>query len=125
MKKSLLSVIAIALSSVALSGCAADAVIGDWKSEDRVNGEKSEMTIEEDGRGTATIYFHVDGEYYYADFDVEWQQDGDDFELDMECDGDCGSLDFTMDCKVNNDETELECDGSDAWKNYEFEWKRD
>jgi len=41
----------------------------------------------------------------------------------MECDG-CGELDFTMDCEVNEDETELECEGSDDWSNYEFEWDR-
>ena len=123
MTKSLLSVLAIALSSLALNGCADDSLVGDWESADKLAGERNEMTIDEDGRGDARIYFFYDADVYYADFDIEWEVDGDDYEIELDCDG-SSELDFTMECEISEDETELECEGSDAFDDWEFEWER-
>jgi hypothetical protein len=101
-------------------------VVGDWESRDTVAGEHNEMALEEDGDGEATLYFYYDGEPFKADFDLEWEEtDNGDIEIEFKCDGDCGSLDFTMECELNDDETEMDCEGDEMWDSYEFEWDRE
>jgi hypothetical protein len=46
------------------------------------------------------------------------------FVLEMEADS-TSELDFEMECDMNDDGDELECEGDDLFENYEFEWERD
>ncbi len=60
------------------------------------------------------------------------QETGDNrLELDMTCthstlyEWSCSEDDFTMECRINDDEDELDCEGNGLWDGYEFEWERD
>jgi hypothetical protein len=114
----------LALAALSLAGCASPA-IGDWRSSDTVANEHNEMKLEDDLSGEATVYFYLDDEPYFADYDVTWEDEGDTIAVDLECKGDCASFDFKMDCELNDDEDEMECDGDGAFRDYVFEWKRD
>lgn len=117
----------ILLAGVAglLVGCASPAIIGDWEGQDDVAGRKNELELEEDGKGEATVYFFFGDDLFEADYDVEWADEGDgEFELDLECEGDCSSFDFKMDCEMNADQDEMDCDGDERFSDYVFEWVR-
>ena len=115
---------ALALSPM-LVACASPAQ-GDWVSVDRVASERNELSLDDDDKGDARIYYYYDDQAYYADFDVEWEDQGDSIVIDLECDGDCGSLDFELECELSgDDDDEMDCDGDGVFAEYRFEWKRD
>ena len=111
------------ITAIATSACTDD-VVGSWEAKERIGTDRSEMTVTDDGTGEATIYFYYGEQRYFADFDIEWEADSDDYRLDMECDGDCSALDFEMRCELTDDATTLDCNGSDAFDDYEFEWDK-
>jgi hypothetical protein len=105
-----------------LTGCTAPA-IGDWKSKGSLGGNHDKMSLEDDQKGDAKIYFNSGDTLYYAEYDLEWEDDGDKVTIELETSD--GSLDFDLDCEMNDDEDEMECDPDGAFGDFEFEWKRD
>lgn len=121
-------------AAIICGGCSSP-LPGEWSTDVVANGRKSEMTLESDGTGDATIisFVSLDGEQYVAQetFDIDWQESGSDYELDMRCTGSdvygasCGASDFTMDCELRGDDDELKCSGDRRYENYEFRWELD
>jgi hypothetical protein len=111
-----------------VAGCPAteseEPVVGDWRSRELVGGQHNVLTLEDDLRGDAVIYFYIEGSLYYAEFEVEVRDhSGDRYELDFECDGNCSNLSFTMDCTLRGED--MDCEGSDLFSEYDFEWERE
>jgi hypothetical protein len=107
--------------------------VGQWVSQQLINGEYNEMDVDRDFAGDATIYFFVTGDdtFYWADFELELTEaeivnQVHKMRFEMDCDGSCSDFDFTMTCELSRDEEELECEGDGAWETYElFDWERD
>jgi hypothetical protein len=113
---------------LAAAGCGEDPIIGQWASPEPAgtNREHNTMEVDEDLRGTGRVYFSIDGQPYYADFDLEAEAVDDGYEIEWSCDGDCGDLDFTMECELSgDDDDELDCTGDGLWRDFEFEWEKD
>lgn len=112
-------------SCLASTACGPAPVVGDWESKDRIQGERNALELDDDGRGQATLYFFFGENFYEADFDVDWEEESNgDVTLDLACDGNCGELDFRMECALSSDEEEMDCDGEEPFRTYEFEWVR-
>ena len=135
MMKRKLVLASLLASSFALGGCAAADVVGTWKSDDMLNGKRSELNISDDGSGEATIYFVVTlgGEKYLVkdEFDVEWEEVGDgEFELEMDCtksdlyEGNCDKENFSMECESKKDGEEMDCTGDEMFSNIEWTFER-
>jgi len=129
------AVAALALVSGALvTGCletetdaAPPVIIGDWESEETFCGENDWIEMDDDLTGEARIYFALDGECYFADFDVEVEEvDTDEYEIAFEVqDRELAFLlDFVMTCEVEDDD-EIECEGSDGFGDAEWVFERD
>lgn len=107
--------------------------VGDWISQQSIDGGYNEMDVHRDYTGDAKIFFYVAGDetFYFADFEIELTEaeivrNDHKMRFDMECDGSCGDFDFTMNCELSIDEEELECEGDGLWETYElFDWERD
>jgi len=105
-------------------GCGDEAIVGDWRG-DTDGTEENKLDVGDDLSGDGRIYFVLDGQPYYADFDVEVTANDDTYEIDWQCQGDCAALDFTMDCDVRgDDDDQLRCDGDGGWRDYRFEWQK-
>ena len=121
--------------SLAVLGCDAayKPAVGQWISQQAINGEYNEMDVDRDYGGDATLYFYITGDdtFYYQDFILELTEadiiNGEHkMKFDMECDGSCSDWDFEMTCELSRDQDELECEGDGNWETYEmFDWERD
>jgi len=110
---------------LATTACGPSPAVGDWESKDRIQSDRNELELEEDGRGQSTLYFFYGEDFYEVDFDVDWEEESNgDLTLEYTCDGNCSELDFGMDCTLSSDEEEMECDAEEPFRGYEFEWVR-
>jgi len=117
-------------AALGLMGCAAE-VEGEWESEGRIGGKRSEMAVFGDGTGEAKLYFTSSGDLNSEKFDFSWEERGSGrFDLDMDCQsstlvqGNCAAADFTMDCHSASKGDELDCDGSDSYQNFSWTFER-
>ena len=99
-------------------------------SMDDISGYDNEMEVEDDLEGTAVLFAYFGDDLFELDFDITAEpkssspgQDRE-YEFDMESEDD-SSLDFTMDCEMNSDKDELDCEGDDLWGGYVLEWDLD
>jgi hypothetical protein len=132
----LLAAVAIA----GLSGCSDEededttAVVGAWQSTEDVVGVFNALSAEDGGDGHATLYILItrDGQTGAGrfEFDAEWdaRRNGD-IEFSMSCErspmGPCTvEDDFEMDCELSQSDSQLSCQGSVNWREYQFSWTR-
>ena len=112
-----------------LAGCG-NPIVGDWRSSEPAgrNGEYNRLFVNDDGTGDGTLYFVLvsTGEPFFADFDVDWEENGDRYSFDMRCRG-CNTteIDFLMQCRLRGDDDSMACDGSGFWSSYPFAWQLD
>ena len=126
MKRILFAVLTtLALAACPNSDSEPDPIAGDWRSSESIGGNRNTLEIDDDLAGTAKVFFAIEGDLFFANFDVvvSPERDGE-YTVDMECDGACGELDFEMECEITSSGSRLECEGDGLWGGYPFEWKR-
>lgn len=123
--RSLMLVAAVAALPV-LQGCSVingyedPVAVGSWELDTDPN---SEMDIELDGDGDATLADPT-GDITY---DIDWTQEGeDDFELELECKNSpsgCNGEKFTMICDASSSGDSLRCEAP-GHEPADFQWNR-
>ena len=94
-------------------------VVGEWRSQNRVDGKRNELTVELNGDGDAKMFLFIDGARHRELFDIDWTQRGPEkFRLVMSCQqsqyrpGQCDG--FRMVCRdvaVGDDSMSCTADG--------------
>lgn len=119
------------------SGCGGDSLEesleGEWSSVEPIDQSHNELALQEGGDGSATVYIFrtVDNKPQASpfSFELDWQEDGEQVEVDMSClqspFGECEEEDdIRMDCDVQSDPLEMDCDADGRWRDYDFRWKK-
>lgn len=122
-----------------------DPVVGEWRSRDKVGGERNSLELFEDesellGGMTVYAYMDVDGYTLLAEFEFEVeakQLREEDYRFDIACQklcfpqldiecftGDLSKFDDELACELDGKNDEMECDGDDGWSSYAFKWER-
>jgi hypothetical protein len=116
-------------------GVDAGAIVGAWRSTEPTAGQHSGLSAQESGQAQATLYilFTEMGETAAGrfEFDSDWELGRDQglFDFDMHCTrspfGDCEpDDDFAMECRIDEAETTLSCQGGGNWSEYMFSWTK-
>ena len=124
--------IAVGLGTVLLcAGCREvdddPPIVGAWVSEEVTCGDEDWIDLDSDLEGEGRIYFWLDGDCYYADYDVELEDiRGDRYELSFKYEDRAyaSAFDFDMECEVDR-HGDLECEGSDSFNSFEWNFERD
>lgn len=101
-------------AAVLLVGCA-DPMVGSWEAKDRNQcNERDEFDVDDELKGSGSLWgVNTAGACTLCKFDVELDDDGGDSysgELDFDTCECAGDRTANVDCQVNDDGDEVECD---------------
>jgi len=120
-----------AIVVAALSSGCAGAIEGEWESDERVSGKRSELLLDADGAGEAKLYWNSNAGVQNDKFEIEWKESSREgrFDLEMDCkkstvENGCNNSDFTMECTLDDDGEEMDCEGDGVWKNVEWTFEK-
>ena len=114
MKKRPVLALTTVFAMLAVAACA-DPMEGEWESDRNACGERSDFTVDDELQAKGTAWFVVAGGCQRCDFDATLEDRGDgryDIEVDFD---DCvcptnGSKSADGECKLNSDETRVDCE---------------
>ena len=129
MKREKWAFFAVVLLGVVIVACDEekkdDPIIGGWAADEETGGETTEMEVRSDLEGDAKIWGFYDGDLLYFNYDLSVENNGNGeykFELDSLDDS---AFDFNMDCEINSDGDELDCEGEEIWQNFSWTFEKE
>ena len=106
-----------------------DPVVGNWRSSESLDDAGNffnSLELDKKLEGEATIYYFYIDDFYYDDFEVVGESNGNgSYEFDMDSLLGGSPNDFTMNCDMMASGEKMTCTGSGLWDDYAFEWVKD